>query len=142
MIVLDALEKLIEFVPIGPRFAMSILVTLIDLLTTRPPSGRLLVIATTSRPDILAELGAGDCFDQRLHVTPLRSTEEARVVLEYASRESFTLGGPLVRSSDAPDILRALSSIEFSIPIKRFLQMLGHASMASDDPVQGFLNQL
>ena len=125
----------------GPRFAMSILVTLNDLMGTRPPKGRLLVIATTSKAESLEELGALDVFDRRLFIPAIDDNEEVRRVLEHVSDPNFTTGGPFVRQEDIPEILRCLPET-FSIGIKLLLQKLGNASMASDDAVQEFLRQL
>lgn len=58
MIILDEIERLLEYVPIGPRFSNSILQNLLVLLKKRPPEGRkLLVVATTSMQDVLETMG-------------------------------------------------------------------------------------
>lgn len=125
----------------GPRFAMGILVTLNDLMGTRPPKGRLLVLATTSRAEELEELGALDVFDRKLFIPAIDDNEQVRRVLEHVSDPSFTGGGPFVRREDVPEILRGLPKT-YSIGIKPLLQKLGNASTASDDAVQEFLRQL
>ncbi|KAJ7591439.1 vesicular-fusion protein SEC18 [Mycena floridula] len=49
VIVVDNLERLLEWTPIGPRFSNAVLQTLLVLFARRPPKGRrLLVIATSS----------------------------------------------------------------------------------------------
>lgn len=49
VIVLDDIERLLEYVAIGPRFSNAILQTLLVLLKRQPPLGRkLFVIGTTS----------------------------------------------------------------------------------------------
>jgi vesicle-fusing ATPase len=137
----DGIESLIEYVPMGPRFAMSILVTLNDLMSTRPPSGRLLVLATTSRAEEMEELGVLDVFDRKLFVPPINDKDQVAKVLEHASHPDFTPAGPLVRQEDIPEIVKCLPET-FSIGIKFLLQKLGNASMASDDAVQEFIRQL
>lgn len=137
----DGIENLIEFVPMGPRFAMGILVTLNDLMGTRPPKGRLLVLATTSRAEELEELGVLDVFDRKLFIPAISDNEQVKGVLEHVSDPSFTGGGQFVRQEDIPEILRGLPET-FSIGIKPLLQKLGNASTASDDAVQEFLRQL
>ena len=141
VILVDGIESLIEYVPMGPRFAMSILVTLNDLMSTRPPSGRLLVLATTSRAEALDELGALDVFDRRLFIPAIEDREQVGRVLEHVSDPNFTPAGPFVRREDIPEILRGLPDT-LSIGIKLLLQKLGNASMASDDVVQEFLRQI
>lgn len=55
LIVLDDLERLIEFIHIGPKFSNHILQTLIVLIKKRPPNPdrKLLIIGTTSLLTIL-----------------------------------------------------------------------------------------
>ena len=44
IIVLDDLERLLEYVPIGPRFSNTILQVLLVLLKKQPPAGRRLLV--------------------------------------------------------------------------------------------------
>ena len=69
IVVLDDLERLLEYVPIGPRFSNEALQTLLVLLAKVPPNGRrLLVIATTSKPDIIADVGLTPIFQTKMTV--------------------------------------------------------------------------
>ena len=56
MIVLDDLERLLEYVPIGPRFSNTILQVLLVLLKKQPPQGRRLLVFGAQRPSCLAQL--------------------------------------------------------------------------------------
>ena len=95
VILVDGIENLIEYVPMGPRFAMSILVTLNDLMSTIPPKGRLLVLATTSRAESLEELGALDVFDRRLFIPAI--DDEEQVAGESWSMSASRISQPAVR---------------------------------------------
>ncbi len=54
LIVIDDIERLIEFIHIGPRFSNSILQTLLVLIKKRPPADKkLLIVGTTSMKRIL-----------------------------------------------------------------------------------------
>ena len=54
IIVLDDLERLLEYVAIGPRFSNTILQVLLVLLKKQPPQGRrLLVLGTPSASPLL-----------------------------------------------------------------------------------------
>lgn len=55
LIVLDDIERLIEFIHIGPRFSNSILQTLLVLIKKKPPNPdrKLMIIGTTSMKSIL-----------------------------------------------------------------------------------------
>lgn len=82
IIVLDDIERLLEYVPIGPRFSNLISQTLMVLLKRLPPKGKnMLVIGTTSEVDFLESLGICGAFAVTYHVPILRS-EDAKKVLE------------------------------------------------------------
>ncbi|GAM27263.1 hypothetical protein SAMD00019534_104380 [Acytostelium subglobosum LB1] len=81
-IVVDDIERLIEFVPIGPRFSNTILQTLMVLFKRTPPSGRkLLVLATTSNREAIRDLGLDECFATALNVPSITRPEEFKNVL-------------------------------------------------------------
>eukprot|EP00735_Rhodelphis_limneticus_P013290 TRINITY_DN68_c0_g1::TRINITY_DN68_c0_g1_i1::g.14766::m.14766 TRINITY_DN68_c0_g1::TRINITY_DN68_c0_g1_i1::g.14766 ORF type:complete len:735 (+),score=266.55,sp/Q9M0Y8/NSF_ARATH/46.05/0.0,AAA/PF00004.24/8e-39,AAA/PF00004.24/6.5e-12,AAA_22/PF13401.1/0.00036,AAA_22/PF13401.1/0.16,AAA_5/PF07728.9/4.1e-05,AAA_5/PF07728.9/0.065,AAA_2/PF07724.9/1.8e-06,AAA_2/PF07724.9/1.3,CDC48_N/PF02359.13/1.6e-08,CDC48_N/PF02359.13/1.4e+03,AAA_16/PF13191.1/0.003,AAA_16/PF13191.1/0.088,Mg_chelatase/PF01078.16/0.0036,Mg_ len=82
VVVLDNIERLIEYVPIGPRFNNSTLQTILTLIKEGPPEGhRLLVIATTSSASALESLGVLKEFDEIEHI-PLLDSSEVTQVLE------------------------------------------------------------
>ena len=58
IIILDDIERLVEYVDLGPRFSNAILQTLLVLVKRPPkkPENRLLVIGTTGSRDILKNL--------------------------------------------------------------------------------------
>jgi len=79
--VLDDIERLLDYVAIGPRFSNSVLQTLLVLLKQPPPQGRkLLVIGTTSQLDVLDAMDATSAFDVQLDV-PRLDAEGVRAVL-------------------------------------------------------------
>ncbi|KAN0036938.1 hypothetical protein ACTFIV_002262 [Dictyostelium citrinum] len=80
-VVVDEIERLIEYVPIGPRFSNLILQTLAVLFKRTPPKGRkLLVIATTSNPEILKDMDIMDCFATVLTVPSISTAKEFQTV--------------------------------------------------------------
>ncbi|OJT15463.1 Vesicular-fusion protein sec18 [Trametes pubescens] len=82
VIVVDNLERLLDFTPIGPRFSNSVLQTLLVLLARRPPKGRrLLIIATTSQRPVLTDLGLSEVFDSELRVPPIATLRALDTVL-------------------------------------------------------------
>ncbi|OMJ09301.1 Vesicular-fusion protein sec18 [Smittium culicis] len=107
VIMIDDIERLIEWVPIGPRFSNPILQTLIVLLGKQPPKGhRLLVLATTSQKHIMAELGLNDAFDADLRIPMIDELTSVDFVLNYFE---------LFNSSVRADVISLLSeSIESS----------------------------
>ncbi|KAJ0688416.1 putative vesicle-fusing ATPase [Helianthus annuus] len=82
IIVLDDIERLLEYVAIGPRFSNLISQTLMVLLKRLPPKGKnLLVIGTTSEVTFLESVGVCDAFSVTYHV-PMLKTEDAKKVLQ------------------------------------------------------------
>jgi len=58
IVIVDDIERHLEYVPIGPRFSNSVLQALIVLFKKKPPHGRkLLVIGITSKQNVLKEMG-------------------------------------------------------------------------------------
>ncbi|URE27887.1 hypothetical protein MUK42_06018 [Musa troglodytarum] len=85
IIILDDIERLLEYVAIGPRFSNLISQTLLVLLKRLPPKGKnMLVIGTTSEVGFLESLGICDAFSVTYHV-PRLNREDAKKVLQGLS---------------------------------------------------------
>jgi vesicle-fusing ATPase len=84
VIVVDNLERLIDWTPMGAKFSNAVLQSLMVLFGRRPPKGRrLLIIATSSMRSILGDLGLGEVFDSELRIPPITSLR----ALEYVITE-------------------------------------------------------
>ncbi|KMS97999.1 hypothetical protein BVRB_4g096810 [Beta vulgaris subsp. vulgaris] len=82
VIILDDIERLVEYVAIGPRFSNIISQTLMVLLKRLPPLGKkLLVLGTTSEVGFLDSIGIRDTFSVTYNVPTLK-TDDARKVLQ------------------------------------------------------------
>lgn len=83
IIVLDDIERLIEFIHIGPRFSNPILQTLLVLIKKKPvnPERKLMIIGTTSMREILKEMEVVDCFNVCINVPSLKDQNEMSSVL-------------------------------------------------------------
>ncbi|XP_065632671.1 vesicle-fusing ATPase-like [Quercus suber] len=82
IIILDDIERLLEYVAIGPRFSNIISQTLLVLLKRLPPKGKkLMVIGTTSEVGFLDSIGFCDNFSVIYNVPTLK-TSDAKKVLE------------------------------------------------------------
>ena len=58
VIVVDEIERLLDYNPIGPRFSNLVCQTLLVQLRQLPPKGRrCLVIATSSKKEVLDQMG-------------------------------------------------------------------------------------
>mmetsp|Transcript_17599 Transcript_17599/g.52878 ORF Transcript_17599/g.52878 Transcript_17599/m.52878 type:complete len:742 (+) Transcript_17599:405-2630(+) len=128
IIVLDDIERLLEFVAIGPRFSNSILQTLLVLLKKAPPVGRkLLVIGTTSMKEVMEDMGVAVTFDNLLHVPLLQENEVAEVL---KSQRAFFPN----ELDMAIEVIKTAQQAEFAaqLPIKRLLQRLEMARSSAD----------
>merc|ERR1719336_2563671 len=75
-VLVDSLERLLDYGPIGPRYSNLTLQALLVLLKKNPPKGRrLLVICTTSRKDVLEQMEMLTTFTDVLHVSNLNRPE-------------------------------------------------------------------
>ena len=81
IIILDDIERLLEYVSIGPRFSNTVLQTLLVLLKKQPPKGRkLLVLGTTSCIDVMEAMEVSSTFNVVLHVPKLKEAEITTVL--------------------------------------------------------------
>ncbi|KAF7531028.1 hypothetical protein G7054_g9248 [Neopestalotiopsis clavispora] len=81
VVIIDGLEQIIEWTPVGPRFQNGVQVAIASLMQTEPPKGRrLLVLATTSRREIFGQLDVLE-FDHELAVPAVRDVQELGAVL-------------------------------------------------------------
>ncbi|KAF9464799.1 P-loop containing nucleoside triphosphate hydrolase protein [Collybia nuda] len=136
VVVVDNIERLIDWTPMGARFSNAVLQTLLVLLGKRPPKGRrLLIIATSSTRSILSDIGLSDTFDSEMRVPPIANL----TALEYVLREV-----ELFPSSDerreAIHMLKEAGfagsddlSSRLSIGIKKLLSMIEMARQEPDN---------
>ncbi|EOY28241.1 AAA-type ATPase family protein isoform 2, partial [Theobroma cacao] len=81
IIILDDIERLLEYVAIGPRFSNIISQTLLVLLKRLPPKGKkLLVIGTTSEVGFLDSVGISDSFSVTYHLPTLKTNDAKKVL--------------------------------------------------------------
>ena len=85
LIILDNIEKLIEYIKIGPRFSHLLLQTLTVYIKKLPPKKgkKMLIIGTTSMPEQMEDLGLVECFDRRIKIPNLTKNEIMNVLKNY-----------------------------------------------------------
>lgn len=130
-IVLDDLERLIEYVGVGPRFANTVLQTLLVLLKKRPSKSgnRLLIVATTSMSQNLADLGLDDsCLNVTINVPPLSDANAVQTVLAEAADMSH---------ADAAAIAQQVTG---DVGIKELLMMVEMAREGGEGTEGGVVN--
>ncbi|XP_076642480.1 vesicle-fusing ATPase 1 [Halictus rubicundus] len=88
-ILVDNIERLLDYGPIGPRYSNLTLQALLVLLKKQPPRGRkLLILCTTSRRQVLDDMEMLSAFSTTLHVPNLSTSDHLLSVLEEV--ELFT----------------------------------------------------
>uniref|UniRef100_A0A1L8DW68 Vesicle-fusing ATPase n=2 Tax=Nyssomyia neivai TaxID=330878 RepID=A0A1L8DW68_9DIPT len=82
-ILVDNIERLLDYGPIGPRYSNLTLQALLVLLKKQPPKGRkLLILCTSSRRQVLEDMEMLSAFTATLHVPNLSQAEHVLAVLE------------------------------------------------------------
>ncbi|KAI9322166.1 P-loop containing nucleoside triphosphate hydrolase protein [Dichotomocladium elegans] len=82
VIVVDDLERLIDYAPVGPRFSNGLLQTILVLIKKKPPKGRrMLILGTTTEHRALDDLDLSDKFDSEILVPNISSLEALEIVV-------------------------------------------------------------
>ncbi|CAK9831689.1 Vesicle-fusing ATPase 1 [Anthophora retusa] len=93
-ILVDNIERLLDYGPIGPRYSNLTLQALLVLLKKQPPRGRkLLILCTSSRRQVLNDMEMLSAFSTTLHVPNLSNADHLMSVLEEVdlfSKEELT----------------------------------------------------
>lgn len=86
VIVVDCVEKVLEYVPLGPRYSNVIYQSLSVLIGKVPPKGhKLFVITTTSNRGLMNDLDLISLFDREIMVHPVESWESLERILKEFS---------------------------------------------------------
>lgn len=88
-VVVDNIERLLDYGSVGPRYSNLVLQALLVLLKKPPPLGRkLLVICTTSRKDVMNDLELLNAFTKVLRVPNLNDSSHLMAVLVQLNANS------------------------------------------------------
>jgi vesicle-fusing ATPase len=121
VIVVDDIERLLDYVPIGPRFSNAVLQTLLVLLKRQPPPGKkLLILGTSSSKDVLEAMEFMEVFNAVVSLPNVESGAEVAQVL--AELKVF---GP----SDLALIAKQFSG---TVPVKKLLMIAEMAQQGED----------
>ncbi|OQO11703.1 hypothetical protein B0A48_03430 [Cryoendolithus antarcticus] len=97
ILVLDDLDLILDWVPLGPRFSPSVLAAIKGLMKNKPPLGRpLLIFATTSEKTVMQQLQIS--FNQQIAVPNVNTQQELAHIMHD--------------SGQFEDIQRAIQMIE------------------------------
>jgi len=85
VVVIDNIERIIEWVPVGPRFSNPVLQAMMVLLKKEPPRGRrLLVLATTGERSVLQQLDVFTSFDSDIAVPNVKDFLELSCIMKQS----------------------------------------------------------
>jgi vesicle-fusing ATPase len=128
IIVMDNIERIVDWVPIGPRFSNSVLQTIMVLLSKQPPKGRrLLILATTTERSVLQQLDIFNSFNSDIPVPNVNSFEE----LQHVMQESGAFSPQDIQRS--LEEIRDITQIEeVGVGIKRILLGIETAKQDAD----------
>ncbi|XP_061892218.1 vesicle-fusing ATPase isoform X1 [Entelurus aequoreus] len=142
-VVVDDIERLLDYVPIGPRFSNLVLQALLVLLKKAPPKGRkLLIIGTTSRKDVLQEMEMLDAFSTTIHVPNISTGEQLVDALEllgsFTDKERASIAQQLKGKRVWIGIKKLLVLIEMSLQMDQDYRVTKFLSLLRDE---GALNE-
>nr|AAF27633.1 Sec18 [Komagataella pastoris] len=129
ILVIDNLEGLIDWVPIGPRFSNPVLQALKVYLKRQPPDGhRLLIISTSSSYSVLKQLDILNCLHNELAVPNLKSLEEFKSVMDAAEFMNDEIRRTVVKQ-----LYGVFGTNKLDIGIKRALVNIDTSSIDEDE---------
>lgn len=117
-IIVDNIERLLDYGPIGPRYSNLVLQALMLLLKKEPPPGKkLLVLCTSSCRQILEEMGLLSTFTTVFHCSNLTTADHVISVLQAMEQNKK---GCFTRP-ELEQIYKMMTGRRLSIGIKKLI---------------------
>mmetsp|Transcript_28133 Transcript_28133/g.73765 ORF Transcript_28133/g.73765 Transcript_28133/m.73765 type:complete len:379 (+) Transcript_28133:182-1318(+) len=143
VVVVDDIERLIDFNEVGARFSNFVLQALLVLFKKAPPPGhKLMVVATTTQFRVMKQMGAVGVFSKVAHLNFVERSDQIHELLKQ---------GGVLDPSVIEQIMKALSGdklsysqfdpIPISIGVKKLFAVAEMAKQ-SPDPADTFLFSL
>lgn len=124
MILIDDIERIIDYTPLGPRFSNMVLQTLLVLLKKAPPKNkRLFILGTTSISHLLEDLQLVSTFHLSVNIPKLEGASESRAVLQE------------VVAMPPADLEAVCGNVTKPIAVKQLL-MLAEMARSDDDTIE------
>ncbi|CDW51902.1 CDC48 N and AAA and CDC48 2 domain containing pro tein [Trichuris trichiura] len=124
ILLIDNLERLLDYGRIGPRYSNLVLQALLVLIKKQPPKNkRLLVIATTSQRVVMEELEILPAFGSVLHCSPLTFGAQVACVVEQS--DAFI-------AKDFAILQRMLEQKRCMIGIKKLLDIIDLSKQSAE----------
>jgi len=122
-IIIDDLDMIVEYSPIGPRYSNKMLQAILVLLKTAPPMGRKLAIfVTTSKRECMNDIGLESrFFYEEVYLNKLSSYEELKNVIDVIAPNKLEMTNEDI--TDAKNffatkqiaIKKAIEAIDFAV---------------------------
>ncbi|KAI5993613.1 P-loop containing nucleoside triphosphate hydrolase protein [Pisolithus albus] len=146
IIVVDNIERLLDWTYLGNRFSNTVLQTLLVLIAQKPPKvGRplLQVLATSSLGSHLVDLGFTEVFDTQIKVPPISNLEQLDVVLRDVDFYDTSVQ-EMVRSLPYPRNAAEseTSNVPLLVGIKKLLSIIEMARQEPEDAAIRFMQGL
>lgn len=127
MIILDDIERIIEYVSVGNRFSNIVLQTLLVLVKAVPPTAgrRLLIIGTTAIPELLEHMELLSAFQLAMSTPTLTDESHFKTILTATK---------LMTAEDVDSVAKHLMRLK-GIGIKKLLNMLEMARVDDEGRV-------
>jgi vesicle-fusing ATPase len=134
-VVVDDIELLVDWNPIGPRFSNFVLSALKSLLKRKPPKERRrMVFATTSERSVLQQLQLLQFFDGQIPVPNVNTEHELLYILGNAYGFGEEIAWDIVRN-----IQQNTGRQEVGVSIKRILTALNKAKEKRENVADNFI---
>jgi len=132
IVVIDNIERILEWVPLGIRFSNVVLQALMVLLTKQPPTPRrLLIIGTTSQRSVLRQLDLQQSFTRELAVPSVKSFTELATILQQT--EAFGPGTEEHIRGSLNELKSITGSEQVGLGIKKVLLAIGEAQQDKEN---------
>jgi len=130
-LLVDNIERLLDYGPIGPRYSNTTLQALLVLFKKVPPKGRrLLILATSSQREILDQMEMIPCFTDVLHVPNLSTADHLMTVIKNSG---------VVGETGLSELSRRLSGRKANIGVKKLLGLLDMVAQTGEGERAGKL---
>ncbi|ETW38809.1 hypothetical protein PFTANZ_00465 [Plasmodium falciparum Tanzania (2000708)] len=128
LVILDNIERLIDYTRIGPRFSNSILQAIMVLIKKKPKkeNQKILIICTTSEYQFMKDVGLTKNFFVNIHVPLLSTSSSIKNVLQHRNQTYHDFPNNEIEKVISSNIIK-------NIAIKNLLMIIDMASEASDD---------
>jgi len=129
-LIIDDIERLIDYAPVGPRFSNLVLQALLVLLKKQPPKGKnLLVLCTTSEKEILEQLKLPAVFTKRIHCSLLTKPEHLITVLNVICENNE----PVFTREQREKIAQRIAKVSIHVGIKQLMDAIQNANEVSPE---------